>query len=129
MQTQQIIKNLWDKGIRHVEVTWRAGGDDGSVEEFNVFPPDRKIDRNTKHALESLAWNVYTEDFNGGCAGEFQCDGFLKVFIYEDGKYKASAQNTYTEDSYNEKTGDYDEGEGETTKIKNVSLSGDSYDD
>lgn len=123
MNIAQISQSLWDTGVRGVKIHWSAGGDDGSVSEFELLPSDRKIDYELQNTLEALAWHCYENDFNGGTAGEFSCYGNLDILILENGKYKASAVNTYEEEEYNSETAEYEESSSDTTTIAKVVLS------
>ena len=122
METKQIAQTLWDKGIRGVKISWSAGGDDGSVSDFELLPNDRKIDDSLRNELEELAWDVYENQFKGGTAGEFNAYGHLDILILEDG-YKASAVNTYSEEEYNAETEEYENETSDTETLAEVILS------
>jgi len=122
METKEIIQTLWNKGIRHAKITWSAGGDDGSIENIEIFPNDRKLTKQTREELSEIAWSVYENEFGGETNGNFSCDGNLTIFIYKNGKYKAQAENTYSTSEYNEKTDDYENEVSETTEAKDLEL-------
>jgi len=117
LTTKQLFASLWDKGVRGIEAEWRAGGDDGSVENVTYVPSDRKCTDEDYSAISTIAWDEYGNSYGGGTAGEFSVDGRLEIVIGKGGKYHATSENTYSEDGeYDEKTEEYGDPVNESTE-------------
>ena len=114
LKTDELIAHLYKAGVKGIEIHWRAGGDDGSVEEVKFIPNDRKLSANKYESeLEELGWQVYTNHYGGYTAGEFSVTGTCEIILNSDGSYTANSSNSYIEEDqeeylYNKKTDDWD---------------------
>jgi len=116
--TKQLFASLWDKGVRGIEAEWRAGGDDGSVENVSYIPNDRRCTEEDYNAISTIAWDEYENQYGGATTGEFSVDGRLEIVIGKGGVYHANSENNYSE--YGESDEDTEE-EGDPVNEESTS--------
>lgn len=103
MKTKLLFRDLYSHGVRKLEAEWRAGGDDGCVEEIRCFPESMAVTKEFRDAISTIAWDVYEKEFGGGTAGEFSTTGAVNITLQSDGGYKARANNDTVIEEYDKK--------------------------
>lgn len=99
-EATKLSKKLAELNVREVTITWYAGGDDGSVESITTEPHVTLPDE-VENLLEDFGWQIYSDAYDGGTAGEFYFNGTVTIIIDpETADYKVNIDGRYEEMEY-----------------------------